>query len=86
MHEVVVEKTLPADLKRKYAVCLDGENACPPEDCGGIWGYYELLQAVKNPKHKEHQEMLDWLGGPFDPDHFDLQKINAELRRLGNLA
>jgi hypothetical protein len=56
------------------------------KDCGGIWGYYELLKAVKNPKRKEHQEMLDWLGGPFDPVHFDLQKINAELRGLGNLA
>jgi hypothetical protein len=40
-------------------VSLDGENACPPEDFGGIWGYYELLQVLKNPKHKEHQEMLD---------------------------
>jgi hypothetical protein len=61
-HEVVVEKTLPADPKKKYAVCLDGKNACPPEDCGGIWGYYDLLKAVKNPKHKEHQETLDRLG------------------------
>ena len=85
-HEVVVEKILPADPKKKYAVCLDGKNACPPEDCGGVWGYYELLKAVKNPKHKEHRATLDWLGGPFDPGHFDLQKINAELRRLGNLA
>jgi len=52
VHEVVVEKTLPADPNKKY-VCLHGKNACPPEDCGGIWGYYELLKAVKNPKHKE---------------------------------
>ena len=65
---------------------MDGENACPPEDCGGIWGYYELLKAVKNPKHKEHREMLDWLGGQFDPGHFDLKKINAKLRGLGYLA
>ena len=86
VHEVVVEKTLPADPNNRDAVCLDGENACPPEDCGGIWGYYELLKALKNPKHKEHQEMLDWLGGQFDPGHFDLQKINAQLRGLGNLA
>jgi hypothetical protein len=61
---------------------LDGKNACPPEDCGGIWGYYDLLKAVKNPKHKEHQETLDCLGGQFDPGHFDLQKINAALRGL----
>ena len=84
-HEVVVEKILPADPKKEYAVCLDGKNACPPEDCGGIWGYYELLKVVKNPKHKEHRATLDWLGGPFDPGHFDLQKINAELRCLRNL-
>ena len=65
---------------------LDGKNACPPEHCGGIWGYYDLLKAVKNPKHKEHQETLDWLGGQFDSGHFDLQKINAKLRRLGDLT
>jgi Plasmid pRiA4b ORF-3-like protein len=49
-------------------------------------GYYELLEAVNNPNHEEHQEMLDWLGGQFDPGRFDLQKINAKLRGLGNLA
>lgn len=81
-HEVVVQKILPADPKTKYAVCLDGRNACPPEDCGGIWGYYRLLEAVKNPKHEEHEEMLEWLGEQFDPGHFDLQKINAKLRGL----
>jgi hypothetical protein len=56
---------------------------------GRLWrhlGYYELLKAVKNPKHKEHQQMLEWLDGNFDPGHFDLQKINAKLRSLGNLA
>ena len=82
VHEVVVEKIRSADPKKKYAVCLVGENACPPEDCGGIWGYYELLKAVKNPKHKEHRQMLDWLGGQFDPGQFDLQKLNAKLRGL----
>jgi hypothetical protein len=81
-HDVVVEKTVAADPEKKRAVCLAGENACPPEDCGGIWGYYELLEAVNNPKHEAHQEMLDWLGGPFDPGRFDLPKVNAALRRL----
>jgi hypothetical protein len=85
-HEVVVEKILSADPKKKYAVCLDGENACPPEDCGGIWGYYRLLGVVNDPEHEEYQETLEWLGDPFDPSHFDLQKINTELRRLKNLA
>ena len=81
-HEVVVEKILSADPKKNRAVCLAGENACPPEDCGGIWGYYELLKAVNNPKHEDHQEMLDWLGDQFDPGRFDLQKVNTTLRAL----
>ena len=81
-HEVVVEKILSADPKKKYAVCLDGENACPPEDCGGIWGYYDLLKVLKNPKHKEHRQTLDWLGGQLHPGRFDLQKVNATLRGL----
>jgi len=68
--------------EKKRAVCLAGEKACPPEDCGGIWGYYELLEALNNPKHESHQEMLDWLGEPFDPDRFDLQEVNAILRGL----
>ena len=81
-HEVVVKTILSADPKKNRAVCLAGENACPPEDCGGIWGYYELLKAINNPKHEDHEEMLDWLGGQFDPGRFDLQKVNATLRAL----
>ena len=81
-HGVVVEKIVFAGLEKKSAVCLAGEKACPPEDCGGIWGYYELLEALNNPKHESHQEMLDWLGEPFDPDRFDLQEVNAILRGL----
>src|SRR6516165_12219586 len=77
------KRPCPLTLTRSM-FCLHGKNACPPEDCGGIWGYYELLKTLKNPKHKEHRQMLDWLGGQFDPSHFDTQKINAELRGLGN--
>jgi hypothetical protein len=85
-HDVVVEKIVSADPKNKYAVCLNGENACPPEDCGGIWGYYQLLEVINDPEHEEYQEMLRWLGDRFDPSHFDPQKVNSELRRLKNLA
>ena len=81
-HDIVVEKIVPAGPEKSRAVCLAGENACPPEDCGGIWGYYELLEAVNNPKHEAHQQMLDWLGEPFDPSRFDLQAVNAALRRV----
>jgi hypothetical protein len=82
VHDVVVEKIVAAGPETKRAVCLAGENACPPEDCGGIGGYYELLEAVNNPKHTAHQQMLDWLGDPFDPGRFDPQAVNATLRGL----
>jgi len=81
-HEVVVEKVLAANSEKKCVVCLGGKNARPPEDCGGIFGYYNLLKAISDPKHPEHQQLLDWLGGPFDPSHFDLQETNAMLRDL----
>ena len=82
-HDVVVENGVPASPEEKQrAVCLAGENACPPEDCGGIWGYYDLLEAVNNPEDEEHEELREWLGEGFDPSRFDLQKVNTALSRL----
>jgi hypothetical protein len=49
---------------------------------GGVWGYAEFLQAIKDPEHPEHEEYLEWVGGEFDPEAFDLDSVNAELRRL----
>ena len=60
-------------------VCIKGKRACPPEDCGGIWGYEDLLEAISNPNHPEHEDMLEWLGGEFDPEEFDLEVINDDL-------
>jgi len=56
--------------------------ACPPEDCGGIGGYYKYLAAIKNPKHPEHKEILEWMGKKFDPEKFELEKINKALKRF----
>ena len=61
------------------AVCLDGANACPPEDSGGIWAYNEARPAYVDPSHPEHAELRDWLGGPFDPDHFDVEAVNRRF-------
>jgi hypothetical protein len=61
--------------------CIDGARACPPEDCGGSWGYEDLLQAFKDPKHKGHESTIEWLGEEFDPEAFNLEKTNAALRR-----
>jgi hypothetical protein len=75
-----VEKILPAEEGVHYPVCLTGKRACPPEDCGGIWGYYQLLETIQDPDDREHEEMLDWLGDDFDPEAFDLDAINRELK------
>jgi hypothetical protein len=81
-HQVQVEKILPAEPEVHYPRCTAGKRACPPEDCGGIWGYDELLAVLADPNHEEHQERLEWVGGPFDAEAFDLAAANRALRRL----
>ena len=81
-HEVVLEKVLPPDAGFKHPACLAGANACPPDDCGGIPGYYQLLETLADPKHPEHADMKDWIGGEWDMAHFDLDGTNDDLKRL----
>ena len=78
-HKILLEKILPYDSKIVLPVCLKGKRACPPEDCGGIWGYEELLVTISDSKHPDHEDMLEWLGGNFDPEEFDLEEINEDL-------
>ena len=79
-HIVVVEKISPVERGKTYPVCLAGKRACPPEDCGGPWGYSEFLEAISNPEHEQHEELLEWIGGEFDPEVFDVATVNAELQ------
>ena len=65
----------------RFGVCVDGENACPPEDCGGTPGYAELLRVLADPDHEEHEQFLKWVGGAFDPEEFDVALANARCRR-----
>lgn len=81
-HEVRVEKILPPESGVHYPRCVDGARACPPEDCGGFPGYEEFLAAIRDPKHPEHAEMLEWAGGRFDPEALDLDTVNRRLRRF----
>jgi hypothetical protein len=81
-HEVVVESFEPVPLILKFAVCLDGQRACPPEDCGGTHGYGEFLEAIGDPDHEEHEDYVAWVGHPFDPEAFDLAMTNAALQRV----
>jgi Plasmid pRiA4b ORF-3-like protein len=80
-HEVLFEGTPPVDPKAKYPLCVEGERACPPEDCGGVWGYGDFLEAIRNPKHEEHENMLEWIGGRFDSEDFDPKKATKEMKK-----
>ena len=77
-HIIKLEKIIPREVNTEYPVCMAGERACPPEDCGGPWGYEEFLRIIRNPKHKEHKEMLEWIGGEFNSEHFDPKKIKFD--------
>ncbi len=81
-HEIIVEKITPLDAGRHYPCCLAGERACPPEDCGGVWGYKDLLDITSTPDHPDYEELREWLGEHFDPEAFDLEAVNRSLKRL----
>ena len=75
-HDIVLEDVLAPHPKRRYPLVIAGKRACPPEDVGGVGGYYDFLEAIQNPKHPEHREMVEWWGGSFDPEAFDVQATN----------
>ncbi|MDD3699407.1 MAG: plasmid pRiA4b ORF-3 family protein [Atribacterota bacterium] len=77
-HKIELEKILPREKNIKYPVCIAGKRACPPEDCGGVWGYEEFLEAIRNPEHEEHSIMLEWIGGEFDPEYFNPEEVIFE--------
>lgn len=79
-HQIILEKILSPETDVHYPFCVKGVGSCPPEDCGGIWGYYDLLEAIQNPDHPDHEDMLEWVGEEFDPEAFDLEAINKELK------
>jgi hypothetical protein len=89
-HDVRLEETRTATPGSVYPCCLAGEGACPPEDCGGPWGYQNLKEVLADPRHEEHEDMLDWLGldsgGEFDPGQFSVDEVNARLAPLGRRA
>lgn len=84
-HRVTVEKVRTAEPGERYPCCIGGRRACPPEDVGGPMGYTEFLAAITDPGHPEHDSMLEWVGGAFDPDAFDPADCNHRLT-LGRLA
>jgi hypothetical protein len=82
-HVVTIEREIRTPHALKYAICLDGANACPPEDCGGPWGYVNVLAALADPKHAQHRELVRWMGNvAFDRTAFDLIETNAMLQKV----
>ncbi len=78
-HKILLEKILPFDGSIKLPKCIKGKRACPPEDCGGIWGYQDLIEILDDASHPEHQAVIEWLGGNIDPEFFDLGEVNDAL-------
>ncbi|HUO01275.1 MAG TPA: plasmid pRiA4b ORF-3 family protein [Rhizomicrobium sp.] len=81
-HELRIEKVLPADATTAYPCFLDGAGKCPPEDIGGLPGFYNFLEAIEDPDHPDHEELFDWYGGPFNPADVDNDAIKKRLARL----
>ena len=82
LHDLLREKTLPPDPSFRHPVCLAGRGDCPPEDCGGIHGYYRLLEILDDPKHEEHEDMREWAGGWLEHGRFDRKETNTVLWSL----
>ena len=81
MHEITLQQTVEAEGEERPR-CTGGARACPPEDCGGPSGYEHLIQAISDPGHGEHDAMLEWAGGDFDPEDFDAEAVDLALSRL----
>ncbi len=84
VHRVLLEQVKAAHAGTKYPICTGGRRAGPVEDCGGVPGYYRLLEALADPDHAEHGEMVEWIGGgEYHPDRFRIDEVafsNPELR------
>jgi Plasmid pRiA4b ORF-3-like protein len=83
-HDIVLEKQLDPDPGEQSPTCLVGKGPCPPEDCGGSWGYADLKESLADPSHEAHEDMLEWLGlenaADFDPSACNVAEINDVLR------
>lgn len=80
-HDIVLEKIVPIDNQSKYPICLAGKMNCPPEDCGGVWGYSDMLEVLQDPEHENYESYIEWIGEEFDPEYFDKNEVNILLRQ-----
>lgn len=83
-HALQVENISEPESKQFYPNCIEGALACPPEDCGGTWGYQNMLAALADPNHEEHETFVEWRGPDFDAEEFNLKGINEVLKDFDN--
>jgi len=81
-HTIIFEDINPKDPSKKHPLCIQGERSCPPEDVGGPYGYLAMLETLRGPKSDEKDRFIEWLGGPFSSDKFDLKKANRGLAKI----
>lgn len=82
-HSIEVEKFIRWSSRRNYPICTGGKLNCPPEDCGGISGFYQMLDILSQKRHPEKREYIEWLGGKYDPKYFDKDEINENIKNFG---
>ena len=80
IHEITLIRQIEGEAIKPG--CTAGARACPPEDCGGPMGYYDLLVALSDPEHEDHESLMEWVGGKFDPNAFDPAAVDRALKRL----
>jgi len=79
-HDIQVEKILPALKEKSFPICIDGERAGPPEDCGGIWGYQDILKILTDKNHPQYEEITSWLGDEWNAESFNCDHVNILLK------
>jgi len=77
-HLLILENIVPKEQGKRYPLCMAGEQACPPEDCGGPPGYEEFLKAIRDADHEEHESLLRWIGGSFSPVKFNPAEVKFD--------
>jgi len=81
-HDAVVKAVAEPKPGVVVPLCIKAAGACPPEDCGGPWGYANLLAVLRDPKHEEYEELSEWVGDDWDPGHYDIAAVNEDLAAL----
>ena len=84
-HRIMVEKSFSPDEELAHPICLNGKRSAPPEDCGGVEGYYNLLDALGDPEHPEHENLkswASWTGDEYDPEYFNVDEVNERLKKI----